>query len=265
MRVIVTRVQPQAQQWAQALGAHGHDALALPLIETQGLADTSAIQQAWQRLSQYRAVMFVSAHAVAHFYRENEALALIDKAQAAIKVRLWGTGPGTRAALLALGLDASLIDTPAMEAGQFDSETLWQVVHHQVKPGDRVLIVRGDTPDNDASAPHGVGRNWLAQRLQEAGAQVDYVVAYQRGAPAWDAALLALASDAAVDGSVWIFSSAEAVGNLHSLLPAQDWSQARAVATHSRIAEAAQQLGFARVLQASPTIQTVLASIESLA
>lgn len=40
MRVIVTRVQPQAQQWAQALGAHGHDALALPLIETQGMADT---------------------------------------------------------------------------------------------------------------------------------------------------------------------------------------------------------------------------------
>lgn len=136
-----------------------------------------------------------------------------------------------------------------MEAGQFDSETLWQVVRHQVKPGDRVLIVRGDTPDNDAPAPHGVGRNWLAQRLQEAGAQVDYVVAYQRGAPAWDAAHLALARDAAVDGSLWIFSSAEAVGNLHSLLPAQDWSQARAVATHSRIAEAVQQLGFARVLQ----------------
>lgn len=265
MRLIVTRVQPQAQQWAQALCDQGHEAKALPLIETRGLTNTAAITQAWQSLAKYRALMFVSAHAVAHFYKKNEALALINRAQIAIKIRYWGTGPGTRAALLAHGLDASLIDTPPMEAGQFDSETLWQGVWQQVQPGQRVLIVRGDTPDSDEPSPQGVGRNWLAQRLQAAGAEVDYVVAYQRGAPCWNAEQLALARCAATDRSVWVFSSAEALGNLRTLLPVQDWGQARAVVTHSRIAEAARQLGFTQVLLASPSVQSVLASIESMA
>jgi hypothetical protein len=50
------------------------------------------------------------------------------------------------------------------------------------------LIVRGDTPGSDESAPQGVGRDWLTQRLAAAGAQsLIYVVAYQRGAPHWDA------------------------------------------------------------------------------
>jgi uroporphyrinogen-III synthase len=54
-----------------------------------------------------------------------------------------------------------------------------------------VLIVRGDTPGSDEPAPQGVGRDWLAQHLAAAGAVVDYVVAYQRGAPQWDQEQLA--------------------------------------------------------------------------
>ncbi len=264
MRLIVTRVQPQAQQWAQALCASGHEALALPLIETRGLPDTSAIRKACLQLADYAAVMFVSAHAVNHFYKENKALALAGKALQATTTRAWATGPGTSAALAEQGVPAHLTDAPPLEAGQFDSENLWQRVHAQIQPGARVLIVRGDTPGSDEPAPQGVGRDWLAQQLLQAGAQVDFVVAYQRGAPQWDADKLALAAAAATDGAAWIFSSAEALGNLRTLLPKQDWSSARAVATHARIAETARQLGFGTVLQASPTLPSVLASVESL-
>jgi uroporphyrinogen-III synthase len=126
------------------------------------------------------------------------------------------------------------------------------------------LIVRGDTPGSDESAPQGVGRDWLTQRLAAAGAQVDLVVAYQRGAPHWDAQQSALASAAAQDGSVWVLSSAEALANLRGLLPVQNWAAARAVATHARIADAARQLGFGQVAVASPTLPSVLASLESL-
>ena len=105
----------------------------------------------------------------------------------------------------------------------------------------------------------------MAQRLAAAGAQVDFVVAYQRGAPKWDAQQLALASAAAQDGSVWVLSSAEALTNLRGLLPDQGWSTARAVATHMRIADAARLLGFGQVALASPTLPSVLASLESLA
>jgi len=264
MRLIVTRVQPQAQQWAQALCASGHEALALPLIETRGLHDTSAIQQACLRLADYAAVMFVSPHAVHHFYKENKALALTGQALSATNTRAWASGPGTTAALAAQAVPAHLTDAPPLEAGQFDSENLWQRVQAQIRPGVRVLIVRGDTPGSDAPAALGVGRDWLAQQLQQAGAQVDFVVAYQRAAPQWDAEQLALAAAAASNGAVWIFSSAEALGNLRALLPGQDWSGARAVATHARIAGAAKSLGFGIVLPASPTLPGVLASVESL-
>jgi uroporphyrinogen-III synthase len=90
-------------------------------------------------------------------------------------------------------------------------------------------------------------------------------VAYQRGAPFWTDAQCGLARSAAADGSVWLFSSAEALGHLQSLLPGQDWSAARAVATHPRIAAAARDLGFAVVTQTRPTWEEVRASVESLA
>ena len=265
MRLVVTRVQPQAQQWVQALCDHGHDALALPLIETRGLPDASRLRRGWAQLARYKAVRKVSAHAVQHFFQEKPALAPISKGFEATKTRAWGTGPGTRNALLAQGFPLQLLDTPALEAGQFDSETLWQLVKTQIQTGTRVLIVRGDTPGSDEAAPQGVGRDWLAQRLAAAGAQVDFVVAYLRGAPKWDAQQLALASAAAQDGSVWVLSSAEALTNLRGLLPDQGWSTARAVATHMRIADAARLLGFGQVALASPTLPSVLASLESLA
>jgi uroporphyrinogen-III synthase len=265
MRVIVTRVQPQARQWAQALAQQGHDAVALPLIDIRGLADTQLLQQAWQQLAHYTAVMFVSAHAVNYFYEQNKALALSGQALIALNIRAWTTGPASRAAVLAQGLPAGQVDSPPVEAGQFDSEALWQTVQGQIGPGARVLIVRGDTPGSPAASPQGVGRDWLAQRLQAAGAQVEHVVAYQRGAPVWSTAQAAVAAAAATDGSVWLLSSTEAVANLRQLLPGQDWSAARAVATHARIAGAARQAGFGRVVPASPTLASVLASIESLA
>lgn len=269
MRVIVTRVQPQAQAWVELLNAQAHDALALPLIEVRSLADTSGVRAAWQQLPGYLAVMFVSRHAVDFFFKENKPIDLDFYAQAAIKSRAWATGPGTANALLEHGVAAQQIDTPPEQAGQFDSEALWQQVHGQVRPGDKVLIVRGNSlsadgalsADNDA----GVGRDWLAQHLLDAGAQVDFVVAYQRGAPIWTAVQREVAVGGATDGSVWLFSSAEALGHLQSLLPSQDWSAARAVATHPRIAAAARATGFGVVLLARPLFADVLASIESLA
>jgi len=144
-------------------------------------------------------------------------------------------------------------------------------VQQQLLPGQRVLIVRGDSrsddgptaaPDNAAGIA-GVGRDWLARHLQSAGILVDSVVAYRRGAPVWSAEVALLASAAATDGSIWVFSSAEAVANLQTLLPNQSWAKARAVATHQRIAAAVRALGFAVVLLASPTLPSVLASVES--
>ena len=267
-RLIVTRVQPQAQAWVDLFQAKSYHALALPLIEVRSLDNVTAVRMAWQQWPDYLAVMFVSRHAVDFFFKEKHALVLDGQALIATKTRAWATGPGTANALLANGVAAHTLDSPPDLVGQFDSEALWQQVHTQVKPGDRVLVVRGDSLAADgksvAVGDSGVGRDWLAQRLIDAGAQVDFVVAYQRGAPVWNDCERELAMTGATDGSVWLFSSAEALGHLQSLLPGQDWSAARAVATHPRIAAAARAAGFGLVAQARPTFAEVLASIESL-
>ena len=271
MRVIVTRVQPQAARWVKSL-SDKFDAVALPLIVVGPSSDPAPVRAAGQSWTEYGAAMFVSSHAVNYFFEQNPHLALIYQGRAATQTRAWATGPGTRLALLAQGVPEAFVDSPPPDAGQFDSEALWQVVRGQMHPRVRVLIVRGDSAGGDEKeagegAVHsaGVGRDWLAQRLQHAGAEVDFVVAYQRGAPVWTPQEQALASVAAVDGSVWLFSSSEALTHLHTLLPAQDWSAARALATHARIAQAATEMGFGKIALARPALPDVIASIESLA
>jgi uroporphyrinogen-III synthase len=175
--------------------------------------------------------------------------------------------------LLRAGVAPAVLDAPPADAAQFDSEALWARVSHQVQAGSRVLIVRGRdavaldaTGAADTVAPDaaGVGRDWLAQRIQQAGARVEWVVAYQRTAPVWLAPERALAQQAASDGSVWLFSSTQAVTHLLALLPGQVWTAARAVATHARIAQALRNAGFGRVAESRPTLRDVMASIESM-
>ena len=180
-RVIVTRPAREAAHWVKLLGARGVDAVALPLIAIGPCRDAAAEQaltQAHARLAQYRALMFVSGNAVFHFFEPNKALALDGQALAAIKTRAWSPGPGTAGALQAAGVPPGCIDGPAPDAAQFDSEALWQQVHGQIEPGDRVLIVRGcSAAVGDADAPpQGTGRDWLAQHITAAGGLVDFVV-----------------------------------------------------------------------------------------
>jgi uroporphyrinogen-III synthase len=107
----------------------------------------------------------------------------------------------------------------------------------------------------------------LAQVLTEAGAQVDFIGAYQRSAatrsPASDAVLAAAL--AAPTAHVWFFSSSESVDHLLGWCPQADWSDAIALATHPRIAERARRAGFGRVHEALPTREAVWACLQSLA
>lgn len=265
MRVIVTRPQRDAPGWVQELSAAGLDVLALPLIEVGPAADRAPLQSAWQRLGlgDYAGVMFVSGNAVDGFFASKPAAAVAFCSQAAVQTRAWATGPGTVAALRRAGVAPALIDAPDADAAQFDSEALWQVVASQVKPGGRVLIVRGS--DGQAEGPgQGVGRNWFASRVEAAGAVADFVVAYQRSRPRLSPQQVQLARAAAGDGSVWLFSSSEAIANLQACLPDQDWTAARAIATHARIAAAARAAGFGVVRESRPALADIMGSIESL-
>ncbi|MES2975002.1 MAG: uroporphyrinogen-III synthase [Pseudomonadota bacterium] len=257
MRVIVTRPEREARKWVEDLVLRGFDARALPLIAIRPASAQVAVQEAWRQLGDCAAVMFVSGNAVEQFFAARpQGLGW----PAGNALRAWVTGPGTAAALLAAGVAPARIDAPGDDAPQFDSEALWHVVQPQCRAGMRVLIVRGA----DASG-RSAGRDWLGGRLVEAGCAVTFVVAYERQLPVCGPEGRALAGDAAADGSVWLFSSSEAIANLMDMLPGQDWGRARAVATHPRIAQAARDAGFAVVCESRPSLDAVVASIESTA
>ena len=265
-RVIVTRPAREAAHWVEQLAARGHAATALPLIAIGACTDPgarAAIARARAQLDSYRAAMFVSGNAVDYFFEQKEPLALTEPAPSAIKTRAWAPGPGTLRALLRAGVPLDCIDSPAPDATQFDSESLWQQVAPQVRAGDRILIVRGCS--EGAEPGPGIGRDWLARQIEQAGATVEFVVAYTRGAPRLTAEQTTLAHAAAGDGSWWLLSSSEALAHLASAAPGLALHTARALATHPRIAQAARAAGFGSVHECRPALDDVVASIESAA
>lgn len=253
MRVVLTRVDREAGHWTQALAARGHEVVALPLIDIAPVDDPAPARRAWHELASRDAAMFVSAHAVQQFRALSPGTAWPSG------TRAWVTGPGTARALLAAGVPAAQIDTPAADAAQLDSEALWTQVAPQIRPGLRVLIVRGTDAQGRLA-----GRMWLAEQLRQAGVQVEMVAAYRRQLPAWTDGQRARAHAATTDGAIWLLSSSEAVGNLRRLVPDAAWSQARAIATHERIAQAAREAGFGVVWPSRPDLDAVVAALESI-
>lgn len=272
LRVIVTRPERDALHWVAQLQHSGFAAEALPLIEiapASGAASQQALRQAWGALADYAACMFVSGHAVENFFTGNPALAqgggpgLVPALALPPGPRCMAPGPGTVAALRAAGVPAAQIDAPAPDAGQFDSEALWQVVGARDWKNKRVLIVRGQSPGGQGASS---GRDWITRQWHDAGAQVDFVGVYQRQAPVFDQARLQRARQASADGSVWLFSSSEALANLLGLPGLQDvdWRGASAIATHPRIEDAVCAAGWGVVIASRPALEDIRASLGSL-
>lgn len=252
LRVLVTRPARQATDWVARLRAAGIDAVALPLIEIVCAPDEAQVRDAWARLPAMRLVVFVSPNAAECFFgaRPTAARWPADTLAAAV-------GPGTSRVLRELGVDAARIVEPAADAAQFDSEALWEQLRAFDWTAQQVLIVRGDG-----------GREWLAETLRAHGADVRAVCAYRRGVPRLDEAQRAIVAAALREPRrhLWFFSSSEAIANLEAIAAAAaDWSRARALATHPRIAESAQRLGFREVARARPAFDAVRACIQSIA
>ena len=217
MRVIVTRPAAQAVSWVEALGAHGVEAVALPLMRICAPLDGEPVAHAWQQLGANQLVFFVSANAVAHFFAMRPA----DASWPAC-VLAGSTGQGTTGALRAGGVTAAQIVEP------------------------------------------------LADTLREHGATVNFVAAYRRAEPDWDAQALALLTRAlaAPTDHLWLFSSSESIEHLARHLaqsnpPVPLPAGARALATHPRIASAARLAGFAHVQLVRPGVADMVASLQS--
>jgi uroporphyrinogen-III synthase len=178
-----------------------------------------------------------------------------------VGVALAVVGEGSRLALAAHGVNASnaSITSPG-EHARSDSEHLLLALDLPALRGKRVLIVRGDG-----------GRDFLADGLRAAGAQVDFVTAYRRAVPALTPALRATLEQLLQHNNDWIITSSEALRGLLSLLSEMDeemvfvakMKQQHLIVPHARIAQSAAELGFARVTLTGSGDAGVLAALQS--
>lgn len=258
----ITRPQPEAGDWAQRLQAAGIAAQALPLLAIGPAPDAAVLQARIHELQggRWQAAMFVSANAARGLLGAAPGLA----AAFGTGLRAWSPGPGTARLLVELGIAPTAIDQPVAGASQFDSESLWQQVAPQARPGFGVLIVRGADESGQAA-----GRDWLMRQVRAAGGQVADVAAYARTRPAGLAGQLR-ALDAARAGrrQGWLFSSSHAVTQLRALAEAgewqHDWTGDVVLCTHERIAQAASALGLGTVKVCRPAFDDVRMAMEQL-
>lgn len=253
--VVVTRPADQAGEWVASLRQAGIEAVALPLLGIAPAVDAGPVDAAWQALGDQALVMFVSPNAARQFFARRPP-----GAPWPATVCVASPGPGTSDVLRSLGVPPQALVEPAADAAQFDSEALWQRLAPMPWQGRRVLIVRGEG-----------GREWLAEQLTAAGAEVAFVAAYRRGPPPLDEAQRARLRRALDEptGHLWLFSSSEAVDQLGPSAgvdaPAlrARLAEATAIATHPRIAERLRAAGCATVRPCRPELSAVVACIQS--
>jgi uroporphyrinogen-III synthase len=239
--VLVTRPGEAGQRLSGALRDRGQPALWWPAFELLAPAELEPLQTLLRGLARFDLVVFVSAAAV-------RGLAALDGG-----VR-WPPGtaiaaPGSSTLRLARSLLSGAAEArgiePQADTVQPGSEGLWEVLQREPEAARSVLIVRADA-----------GREWLGDRLREAGCRVEYASVYRRvvhsPSPEQHAALAACR--AAGIGAVPVVSSTEAVAALDRQLgespEARAWlRQGPALCSHPRIAQALRAAGYADVIE----------------
>ncbi|WP_144145142.1 fused uroporphyrinogen-III synthase HemD/membrane protein HemX [Paraburkholderia sp. BCC1884] len=242
--VVITRPAGQSNELIARLAEAGVATLDFPLIDIAPVTDAAPLRAALASLERYALVVFVSPNAVDQAFAHSDAIW-----PHALPIGVVGPGSVQTLARHGVAAPAYKVISPSSgtdeESARFDSEGLFAAIDTALGAtsleGKRVLIVRGDG-----------GREWLAERLREAGAEVETVAAYRRLVPeptigGWARVheLLAGAPHA------WLLTSSEGVRNLNELahdhLTADEIVQlkrAPLVTPHPRIAQTARALGF---------------------
>lgn len=239
LRILVTRPEGRADALIEAISAHGGTAVHIPLLavipldEQRDAAICAATAQRFRALDNYRRVIAISVNAL-HF-----GLPWIKRYWSTLPPTIvwYGIGAATIAAFVENGIDACA----ANDASQsMTTEALLAAADLQQLHGERILILRGVG-----------GREQLAAVLRERGAQVDYAECYRRSEPALSAEQHAQLQSMLFDAiSV---NSQETLQNLWQCLQpaARELARRRALIVPSaRVAAAARQLGFTRVIAA---------------
>jgi uroporphyrinogen-III synthase len=228
--VAITRALAQAGPLVARLRASGIDARIFPLLDIQSLPDTRELQRVLERLSDYVMVAFVSPNAI------DAAFEHIHDWPAGLTAAV--VGEGSRQALARHGMtpERAPIVSPA-NLQRTDSETLLEV---------------------------------LADRLRDAGVEVEQVAAYRRCPPVMNDVRRSQLIELLDSGSDWVITSSEALRYLKEMTlevaGAEAWAtlqMSALIVPHERIAYTAEELGFQRLIRTASGDEALFAAIQS--
>lgn len=237
--IVITRPARQAAGLASEIAALGGKPLVFPAIVILPPADVSALREAQRRLADYDIAVFVSGNAVEY--------GVGDAAAWPAHLRVLAPGPGTAAALAAVGIGGVNIPATTM-----DSEGLLALPELANVAGKRIVVFRGET-----------GRELLKSALEARGASVTQVACYRRARPAGGASGLVEAwRERRIDAVT--LTSAEGLDNLWAILDHEGQGYLAATPAfvpHPRIAERAKALGLRETIVTPPADAGLLAAL----
>jgi uroporphyrinogen III methyltransferase/synthase len=162
--VVVTRAREQASDFRVLLEEKGAQCLEFPTIEIVAPASWSPLDRAIKRLENYDWAIFTSVNGVRFFFRRLEEQG--EDVRALGGIRIGAIGPKTAEAITEQGLRLDLVPS------EYRAEAVIEALGQKEVRGKKFLLPRA------AKA-----REILPEKLQEMGAKVDVVSAYETVRP----------------------------------------------------------------------------------
>lgn len=163
-RIVITRARGQSDALRDALGRLGAEAIEIPAIEVRDPQSWQPLDEAIGRLDEFDFLLFTSANGVWKFLGR---LGACDRDVRDLKGLVIGAiGPGTAAELSATGIRADFVP------GEYRAEGIIECLKEVEVRGKRFLIPRAK-----------VARDILPRSLEERGARVEIVEAYETVRP----------------------------------------------------------------------------------
>lgn len=227
---MITRPAHQAEKLAKGINAAGGEIFLFPTLATIPTKLSNENKDKIELINHFDMIIFISPNAVEHGL--NHILAI---SQLSDKVRLAAVGQGSANAIMTyLGKQPDIVP-----AENFNSEGLLATAAMQNVANKRILIVRGNS-----------GREHLKDTLQQRGALVEYLEAYQRIKPATTTTDLEQYLQNNQIAAI-VITSAESLKNLVELTPEKvrpQLLQVPLLLINNRLTDIAKEAGFSNKL-----------------
>jgi uroporphyrinogen-III synthase len=260
--IVITRPGGQARQLSEALQVsllksgftkeNSPRIISLPLLTIVPKSNDGLVHEVTEALQSADLAIFVSPNAIECAMRllGQSWQDLSDKS-----VSIGVMGGSSMVALKHHGIGVEGEPTAVIfpqDNARWDSEGLWQELQNLNWdwPAKKVIIFKGDG-----------GRDWLAETLKNAGAEVVAFSVYMRVPLDPDSSAWSDIHEMDFSKSLWLLTSSEAVRYLGRAKLALDL--ATAMCPHHNIADAAEQIGFGEVFTCEPGDEALISASQA--